>query len=492
MKFSCCFSLFLCLMREISYVSCKEEIPRVGIVGAGIGGTSAAYFLRQLFGENVKIDVFEKQHVGGRLAPITINGQNYNAGGTVIHLANKYMWNFTDLLGLQRDLNPEESKRLAIFDGNDIVLQTSDYAVVTIAKLLWRYGMDAYNIQNWVKEKIIKPFVRFYELQHNGHAFSNVEDLIGAMDPSLVGYSKKSIKNLLKEEGFSDRFIDELAMGAMRNNYGQTTGVHGLVGVASLAGVEPGLWNVAGGNHQVPQGLLRKSNANLIRGTVTKISVSQESPPIYEVDYAPENSQAGEDLKSREYDIIILAIPYYNGMSDIKFEDFQNSINPVNYNFHHTIASFLEGQPNMSYFNIDSISEFPSIFFTTNDSIFFNSFAKQMPVSGSATDKPVYKVFSNKVPNVGQLKQLIPEWSDLRIVDWMAYPEYESSVELPSFTLHEQLYHVNAIEMAASAMEMSCVAAKNVALLAYYRYMGQYDKIDEVITKPGDAGKTEL
>ena len=51
------------------------------------------------------------------------------------------------------------------------------------------------------------------------------------MDPSLVDWTKKSVKTLLKEEGFHDRFIDEFVMGAMRMNYGQTTDAHGLVGM---------------------------------------------------------------------------------------------------------------------------------------------------------------------------------------------------------------------------------------------------------------------
>jgi len=56
--------------------------------------------LRELFGEDVIIDVFEEKHVGGRLAPVTISGFNYNAGGTIIHPANQYMVNFTNLLGM--------------------------------------------------------------------------------------------------------------------------------------------------------------------------------------------------------------------------------------------------------------------------------------------------------------------------------------------------------------------------------------------------------
>ena len=71
---------------------------------------------------------------------------------------------------------------------------------------------------------------RLYEIQAEGHAFSTVEDLVHAMDPSLVEWTKKSIKTLLKEEGFHDRFIDEFVMGAMRVNYGQTPDAQGLVG----------------------------------------------------------------------------------------------------------------------------------------------------------------------------------------------------------------------------------------------------------------------
>ena len=39
-----------------------------------------------------------------------------------------------------------------------------------------------------------------------------------------------------------------------------------------MAGVEPGLWKVKGGNHQVAENLLKASGANLIKGTVVTIS----------------------------------------------------------------------------------------------------------------------------------------------------------------------------------------------------------------------------
>ncbi|KAL4225246.1 Prenylcysteine oxidase 1 [Mactra antiquata] len=403
------------------------------------------------------------------------------------------MVNFTEILELERNLNPE-SGRLGLYDGEDLLFTTSDYSAVTVAKLFWRYGMDIYNIKNWVKDKILKPLSRLYEFQREGHAFSTVEDLMNAMDPALVEYSKKSIKTLLKEEGFSDQFIDEFVMGAMRVNYGQTNDIQGLVGAISMAGVEPGLWNVVGGNQLVPQGLLKKSQANLIKGEVTTISLSSDgSPPVYQLDYLPGTSTDPENTKSKEYDIIIIATPFYKGMTDIQFEEFQNNITPVDNDFHLTVATFMEGSPNSSYFKLDSVGDLPTAILTTDEKVFFNSFTKQQSVSGEATDVPVYRMFSNKVPSLEELKQLVPDMKDLRMVNWMAYPEYSSSVNLPSFTLHEQMYHINAIEMSGSAMEMSAISAKNVALLSYYRYTGQYDKIDEIITDDSNnEQKSEL
>jgi len=48
----------------------------------------------------------------------------------------------------------------------------------------------------------------------------------------------------------------------------------------------------------------------------------------------------------------------------------------------------------------------------------------------------------------------------------MAYPEYVTPESFSSFVLDEGLFYVNCIEHVASAMEMSCIGAKNVSLLA--------------------------
>ena len=86
-------TLALCLY-NIYYLYCVT-----GIVGAGIGGATAAFYARQLFGESAVIDIFEETRIGGRLALINIDGLDYEAGGTLIHPRNLLMLNFTEMLG---------------------------------------------------------------------------------------------------------------------------------------------------------------------------------------------------------------------------------------------------------------------------------------------------------------------------------------------------------------------------------------------------------
>uniref|UniRef100_A0A8D0GE08 L-amino-acid oxidase n=1 Tax=Sphenodon punctatus TaxID=8508 RepID=A0A8D0GE08_SPHPU len=75
------------------------------VIGAGIGGTSATCFLRQKFGKDVAIDVYEKGTVGGRLATINVEGKDYEAGGSVIHPLNLHMKHFVKELGMEIYIN---------------------------------------------------------------------------------------------------------------------------------------------------------------------------------------------------------------------------------------------------------------------------------------------------------------------------------------------------------------------------------------------------
>lgn len=77
-------------------------LPPAAVVGAGLGGSAVAYFLQQHFGPQVQLDVYEPAGVGGRLATVTVNKQQYESRGASIHALSLHMLDFVKILGERR------------------------------------------------------------------------------------------------------------------------------------------------------------------------------------------------------------------------------------------------------------------------------------------------------------------------------------------------------------------------------------------------------
>lgn len=75
---------------------------RVAVIGAGVGGCSASYFLRQLCGSDLDLHVFEKAKVGGRTDVLAFEGSEYESGGAVMHSSNKYLADFAQQFGARK------------------------------------------------------------------------------------------------------------------------------------------------------------------------------------------------------------------------------------------------------------------------------------------------------------------------------------------------------------------------------------------------------
>ena len=64
---------------------------RIAVVGAGVGGCLAAYFLRKKGGEALQVDVFERGEVGGRVATFVFQGHVRETGAIGMHTCQKYL-----------------------------------------------------------------------------------------------------------------------------------------------------------------------------------------------------------------------------------------------------------------------------------------------------------------------------------------------------------------------------------------------------------------
>ncbi|KAI4897751.1 hypothetical protein NFI96_033838 [Prochilodus magdalenae] len=468
----------------------KEPPKKIAVIGGGIGGTAAAYFLRQEFGASVKIDVFEAQAVGGRLATENINGHNYEIGGSVIHPLNLHMKQFVDRLGLStRAVVPS---KMAIFDGKELAFEESDWYIVNFLRMLWRYGLNSLRMHMWV-EGILDKFMRIYQYQQFGYSFSSVERLLHAMGgDSFLTLLNQTLEEAMLADGFSQVFINDIVTPISRVNYGQSVRLSAFAGAVSLAGADSGLWAVDGGNKRVCLGLLYHSKAELIQAKVTTISMkmrpskSGTAANFYEVNYIGDSGPAHS-----LYDIVIIATPLHQGLSNISFSGFSPSL-PSNFpgQFHQTVATLVLGQLNISYLGTtQKPADFvvSDILTTENEVLAINSLSSLDPIQipldyrrPPASESKVWKIFSQKPLSKEQLQEIFVSWEGVWEKRWLAYPSYSPPQRrMPSFILHDRLFYLNSIEWAASCMEMSAISARNLALLAHHRWHDQTAKIDQ-------------
>uniref|UniRef100_A0A1A8N8Y1 Prenylcysteine oxidase 1 like n=1 Tax=Nothobranchius rachovii TaxID=451742 RepID=A0A1A8N8Y1_9TELE len=456
---------------------------KIVVVGAGIGGSATAHFLRQHFGPEVQVDVFEKGEVGGRLATVTVNNNDYESGGSIIHSLNLHMQEFVKQLGLKH--RRTVAGKTAVFNGEEVILEETDWYLLDLFRLWWRYGISFIRLQMWVEE-IMEKFMRIYKYQAHGYAFSSVEELLDSLGGSgFINMTRRPLSDSLLELGVSQRFIDEVIAPVMRVNYGQNVSIPAFVGAVSLAGAQNNLWSVEGGNKLVCSGLLKMANANLLKAEVRSISpISSGEALQYQLNFTTATG-TGSEL----YDIVVLATPLQDGVGPgLQFQGFTPPSKQMPGDYHSTVATIVHGYLNTSVFGYPDPRLFPfaSVLTTETPGLFFNSVASVCPVNISAgfrrkqpQEAGIYKVFSSQPLEKSQLKTLFRSYYSVQVTEWQAYPDYGSSQGLPPVELHPNLYYLNGIEWAGSAMEMSSVAAKNIALLAYHRWNKQTDMVDQ-------------
>ena len=130
--------------------------------------------------------------------------------------------------------------------------------------------------------------------------------------------------------------------------------------------------------------------------------------------------------------------------------------------YHRTVATLVEGQLNPAFVENGQPSNTNFIIDPTNN---INSISLLAPVNSKDQGQNVWKVFSQQPLSEKEMESIFKSKTQTVICDWLAYPQYSTNQTktLSKFKLDSNLYHINAIEWAASAMEMSVIGAKNVA-----------------------------
>jgi prenylcysteine oxidase/farnesylcysteine lyase len=431
--------------------------PSIAIVGGGIAGCSAAWFLRQALGAGATSSVYERDdRLGGRLATLDVGGTPVEAGGTIIHETNRYMAGFVDRLALeraephQRDEGSGES--VGVWDGRRFVFRTHPSAFVTRLAAVRRYGVVApMRLQRAVTGGV-EEWNRVYEHLERGTGFDSPLALCSELGlGDLLGIDGRQ---WLAERGVRGRFVDHYATPVGRIMYGQDVSMNALATSIALAGagLAGKLFSVSGGNHRVCEGLLRESGATLLEGTEVA-RISREGATF---------SIGLSDGRTFSHDIVVLATP--GGVSALEpcglaLPESTRRSRP----FQTTWATFVKGTPQAAYFGLARAEDLPdSVLTLEDDAIPFSS----LGLVGAAPDgAQIYKLFSREPLAESLLDEVFSSFDAVEQVRWQAYPVLRPSRDLPPFRLAEGLYWVNAMEFAVSTMETEAVAARNVANL---------------------------
>ncbi|NWZ18215.1 PCYOX oxidase, partial [Agelaius phoeniceus] len=417
---------------------------------------------------------------------LDVEGASYEAGGSVIHPLNLHMKHFVQELGEHG--HPTLGSLAGVYNGEEFVFEESSWSFINLLKLLWHYGLNPLRMSMWV-EDILDKFMRIYRYQMHDYAFSSNERLLHALGgDDFTRLLNQSIDEAMQKAGFSQKFINQVVGPAMRVNYGQGVAIPGFVGAVSLAGVQSGLWSVKGGNKLVCSGLIYSSKAEVIPATVVSIEPktrhNRDGDPVklYEVTY---NTSSG--LTGDTYDIVVIAAPLGRKMANITFRNFDPPIPEFPNPYHQIITTLVHGRLNTSFFGYQDPQDFHlgAIFTMDNPKLFINSLTLEPPVGDTGTGgqlplpSAVWKVFSNEELSKEQLSLLFSSYDSVKVKPWLAYPQYSAPEKFPPIVLHEQLYYLNGLERAASAMEMSAIAARNAALLAFHRWHGHSASVDQ-------------
>ncbi|KDO19877.1 hypothetical protein SPRG_14908 [Saprolegnia parasitica CBS 223.65] len=438
--------LRLGLLAAAAITCVVAEAPHVCIVGSGIAGASTAHFLADA---GVHLSVFEKEdRIGGRMHAFPYRGVKIEAGGTIIHVNNKYMVGFAQRLGLKL-VKPGQftggNSRMGIFTGDDFAIETSTSSYVTMAKMLWRYGpLNLKRMKDVVQETLDK-FDAIYALQDNGAAYTSPTELIAAL--GLLETTQTSLEAIMVANGVSPRLINELMAGITRVNYGQNTTMSGFGGLVGLAGSGDDLRAIAGGDYQIPEGLFREAKANVyLNTTITSITPNADGTLKLMTSRGSWVTCSG----------VVVATPLE--LSNVALPAHVH-IAPRPFQMTHT--TFVQGELTPAYFQ--QRSDVPETILTTeNASLPFSSIGLQYRQDGVS----LYKVFSRAPMTSAVLAAFFePPFEIVATYPWAAYPTFHVPEVFGPFKVLPGVVYPNAIENAASAMEMSALSGRNAAHL---------------------------
>ncbi|KZT02930.1 uncharacterized protein LAESUDRAFT_762360 [Laetiporus sulphureus 93-53] len=462
---------------SIDSLSVANPPNKIAIIGAGAGGSSAAFWIakaKQRFGLDVEVESGRSTVVypydSKELQPIELST-------SVFVEANKNLWRAIGEFDIEKIDFGKDDNVMGLWDGSQILLTTGGKGFYTgwldTVKVAWRYGFSAHQRAKATVQSMVNTYLTLYA--PSAPRFSNITMLAEELDwtPILTQTAAK----YLDTKGINQQFTRELVDALTRVNYGQDVdAIHALEGICSMAA--DGASSVKGGNFQIFEEFVKWSNASVNLETAVTALKHDEASGAWLLSTA-DSRQA--------YRAVILATPFHSTNISLFPEALAESFPEQPYvRLHVTLLSTPAPSPNSAYFGLGAHSA-PTTLLTTANAVRegtgaepeFNSLtyrgkvraADGGPWAGEAGEEWVVKIFSKKRLTDEWLENTFGKFGWIVVLFgslitlfslWDAYLVLPPTTSFAPIKVTKGLYYVNAFEPFISTMETETIAARNV------------------------------
>ncbi|KAJ3575893.1 hypothetical protein NP233_g794 [Leucocoprinus birnbaumii] len=434
--------------------------PRVAIIGAGAGGSSAAFWIskaKERFGLDIDVDVYERNdYIGGRSTVVYPYDNSslpaVELGASIFVQANKNLWRASDEFNLTRNDFQETTDNMGIWDGENVIF-TYEGGWRGTAKLLWRYGIRSPKRTQDIVTSMIQQYIGLYTKE------TPKWDSVAQLDAEY-GWTEltgSSTMEYLLHKGVSRKYISEMVEAATRVNYGQNAdAIHALEGLCSLA--TTGATGIDGGNFKIFEEFLKRSNAFVnLNTTVTSVLPAKSS----------QNWTVMTASGKKDYTAVILAAPFHSTDITVPQAVSQKIPKQPYVHLHVTLLSTTSQYPNPEYFAMSPSAQPARMMLTTFENVRKNGKAPEfnsLSYHGSVREGEwIVKIFSSEALSDDWLADVFNEqvgWVYRK--EWDAYPKLPPTTTFPPVKLDKGFYYVNSFEPFISTMETETVSSRNV------------------------------
>ena len=410
----------------------------LAIIGAGIGGCSAAYFAHKYLPDS-KVTVYEmEERIGGRVFTFNMEKMKSEIGASFFHPINKTVCRIVKEMNLNIE-KLEEPMEIAVFNGTEIIFRSNQSNLYTMLKLFTKYKLSVLRLLLSLREANGK-IRKWYEEERSVEFWELFERI------NLDKWYKMPLDQILVKMGVDKDFIDEIITPITRIIYSQNAELGGFAGISSLLGVYgESMYSLEDGNDVLPRKLLEASQSKVKLGCKVK-SIEKTSNGSFRL--------LSEDTNS-VFDGVIIAAPLEVAgiaVNDVAVQKSQAR------EYQKIYIRVMKGTLDSRYFNLDASTKLPSTILTSKEADPITRFS----VRESARGESWVTVTSTEPIENDLLDDIFKNGRTILDHTWKAaYPVFKPTQKIPSTFLDKGLVYLNAIESAASSLESSAFAALN-------------------------------